>query len=163
MLLSEDNKWSPLIASPSHSKFIYPCCVTTQHSHVQLTAKKRACPLGRERALLRVTLVSPTEWIRKLQTETCSCILLLPSQTADRLVLWVRCQKANLASLILWDVLGQGLLSRFLTITSAKSCTSLLTLKPLTYKHVFQIIENPLNHKHTSQTHQIHRGRFSYT
>lgn len=99
-LLSEGLKWSPLIASSSHSKFIYPCCITTQHSHVQLTAKKRASPLRTE--VLRVTQVSPTEWITKLWTETCIIFL---SQTADRLEQWVLWQKANLTSLILWDEL----------------------------------------------------------
>lgn len=64
------------------------------HMHKSLPRKR---PLLRKQSkLLTVELVSPTEWITKLCTDTNSHILLL-SLTADRLAQWVGRQIANLA------------------------------------------------------------------
>lgn len=38
-------KLSPLIASSTHGQFIYPCCITTQHWHAQISAKNHGLSL----------------------------------------------------------------------------------------------------------------------
>lgn len=106
-------KWGPLIALSSYSKFIYPCCITTQHSHVQLSANNGPL-LWEQTELLRGALVSPTEWITKLSDRDSGLFLafLIISQTADRTgaVGFFWWQMAHLGSLIfLWyDEQSQG-------------------------------------------------------
>lgn len=108
-------KWSLVIAPSLHGKFIYLRCITAQYSHVQLNSLPKR---KRPQILLRSGRYAEGEASfshrvnHKASDGDLPHILLL-SGTADRLAQWVCWQKADLASLILWDELSCKLLCKW--------------------------------------------------